>query len=258
MIRFAVLGSGSGGNSTVVDCNGVRLLIDAGLSAKQLTLRLAAIGIDPASLAGILLTHEHGDHTCGLKTLLKQVRVPVFATAATAKIVRESVNTASSWKTFEAGQSFSIGPALIQSFSVEHDAIDPVGFVLTHQSRRLGLLSDIGHVTTSVVQHLRNLDALFVEANYDEAMLQADTKRPWPTKQRISSRHGHLSNRQVADLLRQIAHPGLARVVLGHLSSDCNSPAAALHSLRACLTEIGHPAIPLHCASQHEPSPWFD
>lgn len=256
-MRFAVLGSGSGGNATVVECNGHRLLVDAGLSAKQLTLRLRLLGIDPSSLDGILLTHEHGDHVRGLKVFLKQNPLPVFTTPATARVVRETGIEGGTWKYFEAGQSFAIGGATIETFAIQHDAVDPVGFVLADPSRRLGVLSDAGFVTRSMTERLKNLSALFVEANYDDSLLEADTKRPWSIKQRISSRHGHLSNTQVEELLRQIAHPSLGRVVFGHLSSDCNQPDLVLSRFRGCFADLGHPAIELHCACQHEPSGWF-
>jgi phosphoribosyl 1,2-cyclic phosphodiesterase len=258
VMRFAVLGSGSGGNAAVVECGGMRLMIDAGLSAKQLSSRLQHVGIDPQSLDGILLTHEHGDHVRGLKVFLKQNPVPVYTTAATARIVRESGIDGGTWKFFEAGQIFSLGGISVETFAIQHDAVDPVGFVLADASRRLGFLSDAGFVTRSMTERLRGLAGLFVEANYDEDLLEADTKRPWSIKQRISSRHGHLSNSQVTDLIREISHPALGRVVLGHLSSDCNTPDIILSLLRTCLGELGHGHVGLHCAGQHEPSDWFD
>ena len=257
-MRFVVLGSGSGGNSAVVECGDVRMMIDAGLSAKQLALRLAQVGIDPASLSGILLTHEHGDHVKGLKVFLKQHPLPIYATGQTARIVREAGIEGALWKTFEAAQTFTIGNAVIRSFAIQHDAVDPVGYVIGHASRLLGFVSDAGHVTRSMTESLRDLNGLFVEANYDEALLEADTRRPWPTKQRISSRHGHLSNEQVTNLIRDIAHAELGRVVLGHLSADCNIPDLILGRVHACLAELGHGHIGLHCACQHEPTEWFD
>ncbi len=258
LMRFAVLGSGSGGNSAVLECGGLRLLIDAGLSAKQLNLRLGMLGVDASSLDGILLTHEHGDHVRGLKIFLKQHPMAVYATGPTALVVRQSGIDGGVWKTFEIGQVFRVGEVEVQSFSIQHDAVDPVGFVISDGVRRFGFLSDVGHVTRSMTESLRGLHGLFVEANYDEELLEADTKRPWPTKQRISSRHGHLSNDQVMELIRDIVHVDLGRVVLGHLSSDCNCPTLILSRLRACLSELGHFQVDLHCACQHEPTEWFD
>ena len=257
-MRFVILGSGSKGNAAVVECGGLRLMIDAGLSAKQLNLRLAQVGIAADSLGGILLTHEHGDHVRGLKIFLKQNPMPVFATADTARVVREAGIEDGKWKVFEAGHAFAIGATTINSFPIQHDAVDPVGFVIHHHEMRLGLLSDAGHVTSNVTENLRGLNGLFVEANYDEDMLEADTKRPWPTKQRIRSRHGHLSNTQVMELVREIAHPALTRVVLGHLSADCNGPHLALGLLRECLTTLGHAHTQIHCACPDEPTEWFD
>lgn len=257
-MRFAVLGSGSGGNAAVVDCRGVRLLIDAGLSAKQLVLRLAEVGIDPASLDGILLTHEHGDHTRGLKVFLKQHPVPVYGTPATVQVVRESGATHRAWRVFDSGRPFSIGRTEIAPFATQHDAVDPVGFVIRHGERALGVLSDAGHVTRSIIASLLRIDALFVEANYDENLLEADTKRPWAIKQRISSRHGHLSNTQVRELIGEIAHPDLRHVVLGHLSSDCNHPDLVLRLMRDCLDGMGCGQAAVRCAHPDKPTDWFE
>lgn len=257
-MKFAVLGSGSTGNSTILECGNTRILIDAGLSAKQLCLRLESLGIKPASLSGILLTHEHGDHTRGLKNFLKKYPIPIYATGETAHVVREQSIGEAIWKTFEAGQDFPIEQLSIRSFSIQHDAVDPVGFVIESEGVRFGLLSDAGHVTSSVTHHLRNLSALFVEANYDEELLELDTKRPWSIKQRISSRHGHLSNVQVEALLRDISHTGLMQVVFGHLSSDCNCPDRVKNRFASCLAELGHTHIALHCATQAEVTPWFE
>ena len=242
----------------MVECGGVRLMIDAGLSAKQLCLRLEKVGIDPASLDGILLTHEHGDHIKGLKVFLKKHPVPVFATPQTSHVVRETGIEGGTWKTFETGQTFAIGGSMVRSFAVHHDAVDPVGFVIGSTTRRLGFVSDVGHITRSMTDSLRGVNGIFVEANYDDGLLEADTKRPWSIKQRISSRHGHLSNDQVAGLIQDIAHAELARVVLGHLSSDCNTPDLVIRRLRDCLAETGHGHVGLDCACQDEPTAWFE
>lgn len=249
-MRFAVLGSGSGGNAAVVESGGTRLLVDAGLSAKQLVRRLRLVGIEPDRLDGILLTHEHGDHVSGLRVLMKSLEVPVFATPSTSHVVRENLGSIA-WKLFESGSCFRIGQLEIESFAVPHDAVEPVGFVFRKNGRAIGLVSDAGHITRAVAERLSGVQALFVEANYDDALLEADTRRPWPTKQRISSRHGHLSNAQTADLIAELVPAGLRRVVLGHLSKDCNNPEVAV----AAMEKFG---IEVACACQHEPSGWHE
>ena len=143
----------------------------------------------------------------------------------------------------------------MDSFSVPHDAVEPLGFVMSCRAARLGVLSDIGHVTHVVRERLRGVHTLFIESNYDEKLLETDTRRPWATKQRISSRHGHLSNRQTAELVGEIAHAGLARVILGHLSKDCNDPDLAARCVREALHGCGRPETEVHCACQRQPTP---
>lgn len=249
-MRFAVLGSGSGGNAAVVESGGTRLLVDAGLSAKQLVLRLRKVGIEPETLDGILLTHEHGDHVSGLRVLMKSIAVPVYATPSTSHVVRENLGPVS-WKLFECGSSFRIGEFEIESFAVPHDAVEPVGFVFRNGDRAIGLVSDTGHVTGKITARLNGVQALFIEANYDDELLEADTRRPWSTKQRISSRHGHLSNAQSAALVAELIPMGLERVVLGHLSKDCNKPEVAI----AAMSSLG---IEVSCACQQEPTAWHE
>lgn len=254
---MVILGSGSRGNAAVMECGGMRFLIDAGLSSKQLTLRLEACGIDPATIDGILLSHEHGDHVRGLKVLLKQWNLPVYCTPMTGHLVRESGIRDGQWKHFEAGQSFAIGTVEIRSFALQHDAVDPVGYVLKHDNHRIASVTDAGDATRNLIDALRGVNGLFIESNYDDDLLANDTKRPWSIKQRISSHHGHLSNAQCAKVIGEIAHSGLSTIVIGHLSSDCNTPETALAILRNQLTKAGHPNIALHCASQDQPTAWF-
>ncbi len=252
-MRFIVLGSGSGGNAAVIEAGGVRLLIDAGLSAKQLIDRMKASGVDPAGLNAVLITHEHGDHIRGLRVLMKSLAVPVYATPSTSRLIRDGGVDSASWKIFESGAQFNFNGLSVQSFAVPHDAVEPVGFVFRHDEKALGLLSDTGHVTKLITERLRGVHALFVEANYDDALLEADTKRPWSTKQRISSRHGHLSNAQTAALVAELAPAGLRRVVLGHLSRDCNCPVTAATAIRAVLQDVE-----VCCAEQDRPCGWWE
>ncbi|NNE92640.1 MAG: MBL fold metallo-hydrolase [Verrucomicrobiales bacterium] len=256
MLRLSVLGSGSSGNAAVV-CLGddTRILVDAGLSARQLCLRLETVGIEPDSLTGIVLTHEHGDHSCGLDVFLRKREIPVFATRDTSLLVSEKLKSPVPWRIFEAGAAFEVGEAVVESFNVPHDAADPVGFVFRGSCSSVGVLSDVGHVTQVIIDRLHGVDTLFTEANYDEVMLQNDIKRPWATKQRISNRHGHLSNDQTADLISAVARQNLHRVVLGHLSSDCNSPEQALRVIRERLEREGFPHVDLECACRKKPTP---
>lgn len=256
MIEFTILGSGSGGNAALIRCGGSVLMVDAGLSAAQLSTRLGACGVAPEQLAGILVTHEHGDHTRGLEVFTRRYRVPVLVNAMTREVMREALPDAA-WKVIPCGGAFQFAGFDIETFRVPHDAVDPMGFILRARGVALGVLSDLGHATTLVRAKVAALEALIVEANYDVQMLANDTKRPWSTRQRIASRHGHLSNDQCAEIIAAAAGPALQHLVLGHLSRDCNSPAVALTAARAALAAAGCPHTVVTCACQDEPTPWL-
>ncbi|MGJ8697593.1 MAG: MBL fold metallo-hydrolase [Verrucomicrobiaceae bacterium] len=255
-MRFAVLGSGSGGNSTVVECQGKYLLIDAGLSAKQLGLRLEALGVCPSMLTGILLTHEHGDHTRGLDVFLKKWRVPVVASIMTGRVVQEGLRAQADWVSFESGQCFEWEGFELTTFALPHDAVEPVGYVISQGDYRMGVATDLGHVDAAVLEALKGVAGLVLEANYEWKLLDADTKRPFSTKQRISSQHGHLSNEQAADLIAELVPAGLRKVILGHLSSDCNTPEVAIGVVQDRVG--GNCELEVCCAAQNEVSAWHD
>lgn len=255
-MRLSVLGSGSGGNSTLVECGKTKLLVDAGLSAKQITVRLEQLGVSPDELDGILLTHEHGDHARGVDVLLRKRNIPVYVNALTREAMMWNMKSQVNWRVFETGQTFLLGGMDVYSFPIPHDAADPVAFVLECEGARLGLVTDVGYVTQSMLQNLKNLDALFVEANYDETLLEEDTKRPWSTKQRISSKHGHLSNTQTGELIGAVLCDRLTDVILVHLSSDCNSPEVASNTVRGMLGSQGCCELGVHCASQDKVMDW--
>lgn len=254
-MRLAVLGSGSGGNAVVVESRGSAILIDAGLSAKQLCQRLALLEIEPDSLDGILLSHEHSDHARGLEVFLRKRPVPVYANALTRESLQDGCGGQIEWRVFQRGQPFRVGAFTINSFALPHDAVDPVGFVCEAHGSTFGFATDFGHVTTLVRDRLRGVAALFVESNYDQDMLENDSKRPWSIKQRIASRHGHLSNAQTADLVRGLLEHGLETVVLGHLSQDCNCPERAEALVRA-VSPSRH--LEVHVATQDQPTPWVE
>ena len=260
MVRLTVLGSGSSGNCAVVSTDRTTLLIDAGLSAKQICLRMEARGYSPDQLDGILLTHEHKDHTGGLEVLSRKHSVPLFCTALTQEAVGTSLAFRSppKWRIMSTGDPFEFQDLRIECFPVPHDAVDPVGFIIEDDHAKLGILSDVGYVTSLIKDRLRHSDSLFVEANYDTQMLEEDLKRPWATKQRISSRHGHLSNEQTAELVAELAHEGLANVVLGHLSDDCNCPNRAAEHIRQALAKAGASHTHVVCAARKEPTATLD
>lgn len=257
MIEFTILGSGSSGNAALVRSGSGLLLVDAGLSASQLISRLQLAGVDPGDLHGIILTHEHGDHTRGLAVFTRKYSIPVLANAQTREVLKESLPAAGLWKIIPCGGHFEFAGFEIETFRVPHDAVDPMGFILRAGGVSLGMLSDLGHATTLVQAKVQALHALFIEANYDAAMLAKDTKRPWSTRQRIASRHGHLSNDQTAEIVRQAASGALQRIVLGHLSRDCNSPNAARSCICAALTAANCPHTLVDCAGQDSPTAWF-
>ncbi len=252
MMELIVLGSGSAGNAAVVRGLGATILLDAGLSAKKTLTRLAAAGVDPAAIDAVLLTHEHGDHASGLPVLLRSLRCPVYATRLTAEELREQDprSRTAEWRLFSTGSTFQLGPLEVTAFSVPHDAADPVGFTIRADGSSLGVLTDLGHVNHSVVHHVTGANCLFIEANHDEALLQADAKRPFAIKQRILSAHGHLSNKAAGELALRALTSALRQVVLGHLSRDCNSPALAIGAVREALAD--HNAVEIYCAGQEE------
>jgi len=255
-MKVSILGSGSGGNATVVSCSAGVYLVDVGLSAKQMVMRLEQQGINPDTLSGIFLTHEHSDHARGLDVFLRKRKVPVYANALTKEALQWGMKSEVRWKVFQTGRAFDASGLSVTAFPIPHDAAEPVGFVMEAQTSRFGLLTDVGYITESMRHHLKGVDALFIEANYDEELLEADTKRPWATKQRIASRHGHLSNTQAGELVADVGCERLKYLLLGHLSNDCNTAEVAVKTIQPMLTELDVERI--LCADQYEPTDWVE
>ncbi len=233
-MRFGILGSGSSGNSALLQTEGARVLVDAGFSARKLAQLLAAHGEELARIDAIFLTHEHGDHAAAIDGLKKFPHIRVFANAATARTVQAGLTHRPDWQIFETGATFRYRDLEVHSFSVPHDAQEPVGFRFTtgregdlfSPRRSLAWVTDLGYAPQHVHEHLRASDVIVIESNYCSELLQADTRRPWSLKQRISGRHGHLSNAAACELLQAVASPRWQHVFLAHLSRDCNSLAA--------------------------------
>jgi phosphoribosyl 1,2-cyclic phosphodiesterase len=255
VLSLTVLGSGSGGNCSLVTTGECRILIDCGFSARQVTQRLQRVGVDPASLDAVFITHEHGDHVTGLEVFSRRHKVPIFCNRLTAEVLYQGEWARRvAWNIFETGSPVRICDLEISSFYVPHDAVDPVAFVLCHPAGSIGLLTDLGYAPKLALERLRKVDLLVIETNHDEQMLQADAKRPWSVKQRILSRHGHLSNAAAANVVATLAGDRLQRVILGHLSRDCNRPELALEAMHAA----GLERLDLYCASQDQVSPTFE
>lgn len=254
-----MLGSGSAGNCALISTNHCRILVDGGLSARQIVVRLERCGVSPEQLDGVLLTHEHGDHVCGLEVLCRKFAVPIYTNALTAEAIKYggALDRHRNWRIFRTGAEFKICDITVQTFPVPHDAVDPVGFAFHAGNRSLGFITDLGYATKMLVERLREVHTLVIETNHDEKMLQNDPHRPWPVKQRIMSRHGHLSNAAAAKVIEELLPGKVERVVLGHLSRDCNSPELACAEIRALLERVGKIDMEIYCASQTEISPRF-
>lgn len=242
-LRFRILGSGSSGNAALLQSDETRVLVDAGFSARKLGELLAAAGESWATIDAIFLTHEHSDHAAALSGLAKFPNLKVFANRPTAEAIQRGLKHRVSWQLFESGSAFRFRDFEVQTFRVPHDAQDPVGFLIHHghgdlfsPRRSLAFLTDLGHAPRSVREYIRDVDVLVVEANHCSEMLQADTRRPWVTKQRISGQHGHLSNAAARELLESVAGARWRHVFFTHLSRDCNTPAAVEAACGAILT----------------------
>jgi len=255
-MQITVLGSGSGGNCTLVATDATAILIDAGFSCRQIVQRLASVGRSLEQISAILLTHEHSDHTDALAVLCKNHSLPVFANRDTADAI-QSADKKISWRLFSNGNAFAVGDLTVEAFSVPHDAQDPVGFVIHNSHASVGFATDLGHPTRLVAERVRALDALVLESNHDVRLLQADTRRSWSTKQRILSRHGHLCNEDAAQLASEVVTDKLRQIVLAHLSQDCNRPEIAQRVMAAKLQEIGATHVAVALASQDTPTATF-
>ncbi len=254
MIEIRVLGSGSRGNATLFRVNGTGILVDAGLSARQVLRRLDEVGQDPRGIEAIVLTHEHRDHVGGVRVLARRLGIPVLGNARTLAAAAELLGDETGTIAFETGRPFQAGPFAALAFPVPHDAAEPVGFLLSARGVTVGYATDLGYVTRLVAERLAACRALVFEANHDPDLLM-EGPYPWPTKQRVASRVGHLSNGEAAEALARFLPRGLAGLVLAHLSETNNRPDLAAGAVRSALERAGKGTIPVIPASQHAPAP---
>jgi len=251
-LRFAFLGSGSRGNALLVEAGSARILVDCGFSAREIGRRMAVLDRDPAQLDAVLLTHEHADHASGAGRLARKYQLPVFATHGTRAAVDDEDGV--EWQLISAHRSFSFGPLTIQPVAVPHDAREPVQFVFEQGHGRLGLLTDLGHVTPHVLRSYAGCQMLVLEANHDPAMLAAG---PYPPslKQRVGGPFGHLSNGQSAAFLQAGDTEGLECLVAAHISEKNNAFDLARQTLA---DSLGWAQDHIEVAEQERPSDWYE
>lgn len=255
-IRICLLGSGSKGNCTLVATEKTRLLIDAGLSRKETYARLAAVGEPADRCDALVISHEHIDHIRGLRLLALDLKAPIYISPAT--------RDALSWdprirgvELFTSGQKFTVGDIEITPFSVPHDAVDPVAFTFETQGIKIGLVTDLGYIPEVVKQRVRGCHCLAFESNHDLEMLKVGPY-PWHVKQRVMSRHGHLSNNATAGFLTEDFDGNAQVLVLAHLSETNNHPEIARLTAQQALEQRTRGDRPkLHLASQTSPTPIF-
>ena len=273
-MKLTILGSGSSGNCAYVETGETRILVDAGFSPLQIRKRLATLGKTPENLSAILITHEHSDHIAGILGLADKFHIPVYCNRGTQdgtiwalkakwdskkKPAFEGADGTAhlkakiDWHLFDTGGSFEIGDVGIETFSIPHDAQDPVGYILRTASGNIGFATDLGHVTKLVTERIRAANILVLESNHDVKMLQDCPRRSWALKQRILGRHGHISNVTAAETVAQIMSANLKQLYLAHLSRECNTPKLAQHVMAEQLHQIGAAHVQLQIAAQETP-----
>jgi phosphoribosyl 1,2-cyclic phosphodiesterase len=231
-VSLTVLGSGSNGNSSLLSTSKTTILVDAGFSCKEICRRMTVAGFDPQSLGAVLITHEHGDHVDGLFVLAKKLRVPVFMTAATHqawwRYARDKYDGKhlQRLEIFSAGVGFQVGDVEVMPFTIPHDAVDPVGFTFRAEGVKVGVVTDLGYLPENVKHYVQGCHCLMIESNHDLEMLRTGPY-PWPVKQRVLSKKGHLSNEALAEFFSADYDGNAAYLVLAHLSEQNNHPEVA-------------------------------
>jgi phosphoribosyl 1,2-cyclic phosphodiesterase len=250
-LAVCTLASGSKGNATYISDGRTSILIDAGLSGREIQRRLTSRGLDPAKLNAIIVSHEHSDHTRGVGILSRRFKLPVYINQNTHSGATAEIGKAHEIRPFECGTSFNICDLAVHPFSISHDAGDPAGFTVGSNGTRMAIATDMGIATAMVKEHLKHCALLILEANHDPQMLETGPY-PWPLKQRIQSRTGHLSNADSRKLLHELQHEKLEHVILAHLSEINNTPHKALEEVSRALTRC---RARLTVADQYDPGP---
>lgn len=261
MVSLTVLASGSRGNCSVLASSRTRILVDAGLSCREIFRRMNLAGDHALNLSAVIVSHEHSDHVGGLDVLARKLNIPVYMTGATyqawqrwARDKRDGVKAAlARIESFEAGRSFTVGDIAVSPFTIPHDAADPVGFTFRTEGVKVGIVTDLGYMPASVAHNIRGCDGLVIESNHDVEMLRGGPY-PWVVKQRVMSRVGHLSNEALAQFFASDYDGSAAFLVLAHLSEQNNHPDLARTAAeRALAPRLDLLRNRLVLASQHHP-----
>ena len=246
-MRVISLQSGSNGNCIYVEADGVKLLFDAGISAVQVQNRLALRGREATAVDAVLISHDHVDHSRSMGVLSRAFGLPIYATAKTyGAAKRFALGAINDLRHFVAGETVRFGKVTVETIPTPHDAEDGVVFVVSDGRRRLGILTDLGHVFNGLADVIASLDAVLLESNYDPDML-ANGSRPEWLKKRIAGPAGHISNFEAAELLHAAASQRMKWACLGHLSQDNNTPELALATHRQILGD----RLPLFVATRY-------
>ena len=248
-LAICTLASGSKGNSTYISDGKTSILVDAGLSGVELKRRLLSRDLNPEELDAIIVTHEHSDHIQGVGVLSRRYKLPVYINRKTYQ-ASPSLGSLHETRSFECGQTFHISDLAVHPFSISHDAEDPVGFTVGQNGTRIAIATDLGIATSMVKEHLKHCALLILEANHDPRMLETGPY-PWPLKQRIKGRTGHLSNESSKLLLEELQHDDPRHVILAHLSEINNTPQLAFEEVAKALTRC---SAELAVADQHTSS----
>lgn len=255
-LRFRVLGSGSTGNATLVEGPGASVLIDAGLGPRALAERLQSAGVDPASLAAIVVSHEHGDHARGAAAFSAKWGVRLCGSRGTYAAAGFGAVEVAGYDVLEPGGTRSFGSLTVTAVPVPHDAAGPLAFVVASEGDRLGHATDLGHVGRALVRAFRTCDAVLIESNYDPGLLR-DGSYPWSLKERILGPVGHLSNGDVARFLADGLGDACRTVVLAHLSQNNNHPELARMAAEEALRRRGRTEVRLVLTGP-EGTSWID
>lgn len=257
-VRVACLGSGSRGNSILVEAGATAILVDAGFSGVEIERRLVRLGLEPERIAAVVVTHEHRDHTSGVGVAARRWGWPLHLTRATADACATLLRGEEELVFHTRDDEFPIGDLHVRLVPTCHDARDPVAVRLTCAASGLtaGIATDVGRATTAVRNAFRDCHFLVLESNHDEVRLR-EARYPWSVKQRIGGSRGHLSNRLAGELAAELHHPLLGGILLAHLSQECNEEDVALAEVERTLRKLRFRGL-VAVAAQEEPSEWFD